>query len=376
MCLQVERSVAYLRRSKALGISLCCLLMLQGCRSDYKDIDRRQYVVAMGLDKGKSGEIKLTFRGAIPQAQNPGASTSPDTFEIYETSASSIGQAIRQVKQQFFLEPEYAHMKVLIISEELAKQEDILKYIDFFMRRRDFQDIAWVAVANNAKDVVALHQKGERTAGDNLFMKFGEGVDTEYTPVVELQQIYKYSLTPGLTLFCPLLKVENSKIIAKETALFDKNDRMNLKLNMEETKYFNLMKSGLTRSFIVLGPEKNIGIGIKNGKATFHIKEQGNGFLCDVNVRIDAVVEDIGLSNYTSKDLQEMATKKLNTDISALLLKLQENQIDPLFLGLRYWSTNPKFTLDGHWLTDEYSRMKVQVHSDVRVTRTGTLRWK
>ncbi|NHN33728.1 Ger(x)C family spore germination protein [Paenibacillus agricola] len=365
-----------MRHSKAFGISLCFLIMLQGCRSDYKDIDRRQYIVAIGLDKGKSGEFNLTLRGAIPQGQNPGTSTTPDTFDIFETSASSIGQAFQQVKQQFFLEPDFSHMKVVVFSEELVKQENILKYVDFFIRRRDFQDIAWVAVADKAKDIVVLHQKGERTAGDNLFMKFGEGVDTEFTPVTELHQMYKYSLTPGLTMYCPLLSVENNKIIARESALFDNNKRMKLKLNQAETKYFNLIKIGMRKGFIVLGPEKNFGLGVKHGKVTIHIKEEENNFLCDVHVKIDGVIEDTDLLNYTTSDLQDMVTKKLNKDISRLLLKLQKNQVDPFFLGLNYWSTNSKFTLDDHWLTDEYPNMKFQVHSDVKITRTGTLRWK
>jgi spore germination protein KC len=376
MYLPKERSVACLRHSKAFGISLCCLVMLQGCRSDYKDIDRRQFVVAMGVDKGKSEGLMVTMKGAIPQAQNPGSATSPDTFDNYDVSATSIGQAIDQVKQQFFLEPDYTHMKAVIFSEEFAKQEVLSEYIDFFIRRRDFQDIAEVAIAANAKDIVELHQKGERTAGDNLFMKFGEGIDTEYTPAIEMQQIYKYTRTPGFTLYCPILTIENNKIIARETALFDKYDRMKLKLNKEETLYFNLMKAGLYTGFIPLGPKNTIGVGIKNGKVKFNIKKQGVNLLCDVHVKIEAIIEETDLSHYTSKDYQEMATKKLNNDISGLLLKLQENQVDPLFLSLKYWSTNSKFNLSEQWLTNEYPSMKFQMHTDVKVVRTGTLKWK
>jgi spore germination protein KC len=376
MYLPKERSVACLRHSKAIGISLCCLVMLQGCRSDYKDIDRRQFVVAMGVDKGKSQGLMITMKGAIPQAQNPGSATSPDTFDNYEVSAFSIGEAVDQVKQQFFLEPDYTHMKAVIFSEDFARQENLSEYVDFFIRRRDFQDIAEMAVAANAKDIVEIHQKGERTAGDNLFMKFGEGVDTEYTPHIQMQEIYKYSRTPGFTFYCPVLTIENNKIIARETALFDSNNQMKLKLNQEETKYFILMKRGQTTGFVALGPEKTIGIGFKNGRVNFNIKKQGINLLCDVHVKIEAIIEETDQSHYTISDYQKMATEKLNKDISGLLLKLQENQVDPLFLSLEYLETNSKFIFCEQWLTNEYSSMKFHVHSDIKVVRTGTLRWK
>ncbi|MBW7453721.1 Ger(x)C family spore germination protein [Paenibacillus sepulcri] len=365
-----------MRLSRAVAISLSCLVMLQGCRSDYKDIDRRQFVVTMGLDKDEEeGEFHMTLRGAIPQSQNPGSVTSADTFESYETSAASIGQAIQQITQQFFLEPDYSHLKGVIFSEELARSDNILQYIDFFIRRRDFQDLAMVAIAENAEEIINLHQKGERTAGDNLFMKFGEGVNTEYTPAIELQEIYKYSLTPGLTYYCPILHVEKNKITSGATALFDRNNRMIIKLDGEETKYFNLLRRGLERGFIVLGPEQQNGLGIRRGKADFHIKKQKNALVCDVHVQVEASIEDSDQSDYTPADLKQMAEKKLNADISGLLLKMQANQVDPLFIGLKYWSMSSGFKLDRDWLAEIYPDMKIQVHSDVTITRTGTLRW-
>ncbi|NBD23779.1 Ger(x)C family spore germination protein [Paenibacillus glycinis] len=365
-----------MRLSKAFAFGLACLLMLQGCRSDYKDIDRRQFVVTMGLDKAEGeGRFRMTLRGAIPESQNQGSSSAQNLFESYETTAASIGQAVQQVTQQFFLEPDYSHLKGVIIGEKLARADSILKYVDFFIRRRDFQDLAMVAVTDNAEEIIKLQQKGERTAGDNLFMKFGEGVNTEYTPSIELQQIYKYSLTPGITFYCPILRVQGNKITSGATALFDRDNRMILRLNGEETKYFNLLRRGLDRGFIVLGPKKQAGLGIRQGSARFRLRKKQGGLLCEVFVKLEAAIEDSDQSGYTPADLKKMAETKLNADIARLLLKMQANGVDPLFIGLKYWAKNPGSRLDRDWLDELYPAMEFRVRSEVKITRSGTLRW-
>ncbi|RED65640.1 Ger(x)C family spore germination protein [Cohnella lupini] len=363
-----------MRLSRTFGIGLCCLL-LQGCQSDYKDIDRRQFIVMMSLDQADNGKFTLALKGVIPQLQNSGASSSTASFDIYKTTAASLGQAIQKVRQQLFLEPDYSHLKAVIFSEQFAERNDLTRYIDFFIRRRDFQDIAIVAISNNAEKVVSLHQEAERTTGDSVFMKFGEGANAEYNPIIQLQQVYKYSLTPGLTFYCPILNVSDDKVVSAGTALFGRDNRMKMKLTLLETKYFNLLRSGISRGFIILDPVKEYGIGIRLAKAEFRFKIEQDALLCDVHVKVQAQIEDSDVLDFSPSELQKLAKKKLDSDISSLLVKMQNNRVDPLQLGLKYWSKNPVRRLNNEWLTEDYPEMKFRVHSDVMITRTGTLRF-
>jgi spore germination protein KC len=135
-------------------LALFAVSMLAGCY-DRREIDDMAYVVSLGLDKGKTNELRLTIQIAIPVATGGGESggggggsdgegsessfiTTIETPSIY----SGLNMANNYISKQINM----SHAKVVVISEELAR-EGVQKYINAIMRGREFRGNMYVLVS-------------------------------------------------------------------------------------------------------------------------------------------------------------------------------------------------------------------------------------
>ena len=110
------------------------LLVVSGCYN-YRELNELSIVSAIGIDKDKNDNIKVTIQviNSKKESSDSSQSNTNATFITYESSAKTIQEALRKVvlssPKRFFA----TQMQILVISEKCAK-DDITKYIDFFTR--------------------------------------------------------------------------------------------------------------------------------------------------------------------------------------------------------------------------------------------------
>lgn len=344
-----------------------------GC--DFKDIDRRTFIVAVGIDSvGGNGEIEVSFKAAIPKTiGQSGSGQGEKNFEFYTVRGNSFGEIFRLLKTKTSLEPDFGHMKIIVLGEGYVKNNEIDDVIDFFARRRDIQLIAYVAVGSpSAKAVLSMEPQGEKTAGGALFMKFGQGTNSEYGLITMLKDVKYSATTKGMTAFCPVLEVAEGKIILEKVALFDRV-KFSMFLNRDETKLFKLLFEGVQNGYIVvdtLESKNPLGININSGKAAIKLKEVNNDIIYNIKVTIKGNLEEVG--EYVElTDAEARAKKILDSRISLLLGKLQKNGLDPLQLQVKYWANNKNYDFSDEWLENQYKKVQFKVDSNVVIERTG-----
>lgn len=351
---------------------------LYGC--DYKDIDRRAFVVAIGIDGTENkGEIEANIKISKAIAVGKEASPNAKNFIIYKIRVNSIGEVFRQLRTIISSEPDYSHMKLLVLSKAYTEKNDTSGLIDFFVRRRDLQLMSIVAVSEGkTEEVLSFSPPFEKFAGNATFMKFGQGVRSPYAVKTELYKLYKSMKTDGNTPYCGVLEMEDDKLQLEKTALFHEG-KLKLMLNKDETKLLNMFTNGIRNTYLTVESidedNKSIGIGLIKGNAKMKIKSNNNGeIICHVKVKAEAIAEEISIGDNNEEVVELRAEEILSIDIKKLLEKLKQEKLDPLQIQNRYWAKTNNYELKKSWLEEEYSKVKFEVESDIEIANTGTLK--
>lgn len=134
-------------KSVILLILLFSLLITSGC-FDAIEIDEMVYVVAMGLDSGIDGNIRMTMLLAVPIAVGVG----PEPGEVDKSAttitveAPTIYGGMNIANSMLSKKVNFSHTKLVVISKELA-QKGIEKYMNTFARFREFRPNTYLGIA-------------------------------------------------------------------------------------------------------------------------------------------------------------------------------------------------------------------------------------
>ncbi|MFJ7727667.1 Ger(x)C family spore germination protein [Neobacillus sp. NPDC097160] len=352
---------------------LLTVLLLAGC--GFKDIDKRFFVVSIGVDVAKNSSKKylVSLKFAIP-SESKGTST--DSIIVSE-KADSMSEAVRIIKTKVDKEIDFSHAKVVVFGEEIVMQKGNAGINYWFTRRRDIQEIAWVAIGKpSALEVLKVKPKSERIPSNAMFLALGkEGSESPYV-FSEFLFDYKYRLIErGIDPLLPIIEAKKDLLEINTVGLFNKN-QLKMTLEPEETKILNFLRKREEKSAnkITKGKTKVI-IDTNKLKAKYKIlTPKGKEPFIKVKVSIDGTLEETTrrVSNAQLSVYEKAAEKSMNKEIEALLVKIQKANLDPIGFGLRYRSR--------HFNNDDweewkrlYPRIKFKVQTKVQIEDTGLI---
>lgn len=113
-----------------LSIIVICMVTLTGCYSA-EGLEKLAYVVAIGIDKGETDEIRLSLQIAKlsgDAGSSGGGSSQSQESTITTVDCASIDSGIALVNSYISKKINLSHCKAIIISEELA-YEGVSEYI-------------------------------------------------------------------------------------------------------------------------------------------------------------------------------------------------------------------------------------------------------
>lgn len=135
-------------RKIAVVLALMLMLLQTGCWNA-REINELAFVLSIGLDKAGDG-FRVTAQIARPDAHSKtstgGASTEKDKpFWVVSSTGKTIFEAIRNMASFSSRRIFWSHIKVIVISEQLARSST-LEIFDFFSRNPELRLRTWVAV--------------------------------------------------------------------------------------------------------------------------------------------------------------------------------------------------------------------------------------
>ncbi|HYK75068.1 MAG TPA: hypothetical protein VEV44_18385, partial [Pseudoneobacillus sp.] len=183
---------------KVIGKSLCMilpLLLISGCW-DQKQVEKRAYVYAIGLDKSeKENRFKITYLIVNPEYGTlaTGGSTDAKPFEIISFETPDLITSRNLANVVVAKEVTYDLLKVFLVSEELAKDENFIRWIYDATKDREIRrDNYFIVTKENATDFLKENDPKLETRIQTFFNLILErGIETGVIPNSELHRFFK-----------------------------------------------------------------------------------------------------------------------------------------------------------------------------------------
>lgn len=214
---------------KKCGLLLVALLFA-GCFSgcyDSREVDDMAYAMAIGIDKGKTQELKLTFQFASPKAGSGSGSEEGgggDNLAYTTIEAPTIFSGLNMVNNYISKQVNMSHAKLIVFSKELA-QEGIYKYVNSLFRGREFRGNMFVAVSRtSAEEFVKAAEPKLQSNGARLY----EGMFNTYqytgfssnTQLVDLYRKQQATTSQAIATLVGVGRYNDSEEFTEENSTF------------------------------------------------------------------------------------------------------------------------------------------------------------
>lgn len=364
----------------ALLICIPLLAILTGCQ--FKDIDKRSFVLAIGVDRPEDPKLghlyEVTLKTGLPEG-DPTARTQESI--MITQMAKSVPEAVRLMKSKIDKELDFSHCKVVVYGQSLAR-ESIVTVLDWTTRRRDIQLIMLCAVGvPNAKEVIQMQPKTERVPGNALILSMSkDGSESPFVQTVFSFDLARKATEQGIDPVMPVVETQHpDMLVINKLALFDK-DKMVAVLSPEETRLFNLMSTrNLITSFHVKADGNAYDYNLESSKAKFKISATKEGqatiqYNMTGRASLESNQQGIPVTGPVLRKLSQAASEQWERDVANLCKKIQELGVDPLGWGLRYYSRHWDNEHEVENWNEMYPDAEFQVRAKVQVKYTGLIR--
>ncbi|WP_235439670.1 Ger(x)C family spore germination protein [Paenibacillus sp. DMB20] len=252
------------------GLMCAALLLLNGC--EFRDIDLRLFVVAIGVDliEDNPGMTRFSFKISIPIGD---PKSGEEKSMVITQDSSTIANAVRQLKSKVDKEVDFGHCKAILYGEAYARQ-GVEKVEDWAIRRRDIQLLLYPGVARpSAEAVLNVVPPTERIAGNSLFLALSsDGTESPFIVKTFSFELSRRMREKGKDPVIPVVEAEgDTMLIIDKAALLDKKKVVEI-LSPEETKLLNLLtRNDLRTNFPAMTDGVHYDLNIMTTKARYQI---------------------------------------------------------------------------------------------------------
>ncbi|MFC0027619.1 Ger(x)C family spore germination protein [Neobacillus cucumis] len=372
-----------------------CLLLLTGCW-DRTELKQLGIVMGVAIDKDPdSGEFIVSTQMLRPGAISTQMPSSEKPVEKVVTTGKTIFEAIRNSNLEFDRKGFYAHTKVIVIGETLAK-EGLLPVLDFFQRGKEVRGYVYVCIAKNtqANEILGIERGGIESIPAFRIRDMIE--DTKFqlkAAQINLLNFYKESMGSGIEPVAGVLKIEKDKFSKKHVklsggAVFNK-DKLVGYLNEHQTIGYRWCKSDVQSGAVSIPSPVNenryesvevkkadttIKPQLKGKEISFIINVEGVGIITEQEV-MKPLEDNTKKLEHTQKTEEKM-NKQIEKDIKLAIEKAQkEFHADIFGFGRALNKEEPKVwnAIKEDW-NDRFAEVPYTVNVHFKIKTTGLMR--
>lgn len=327
-------------------------LFLTGCW-DKIEIDERAFVGGIYVDiiedgKSKNGEIKpfyeqdmknrlkVIFTIANPKAIAGGGE---EGFVTVEAIADSIPDAIRKIGVRLNRTPFFAHSKVLVMSENVLKDEKVFKeLIDYVDREPDLNaQVNVMMLDGRIEELVKIKPKLDIYLVTYIQGVFNNAQNLSYIVPIKLMQLTA-QLNAGQKAHIPIITVKEDEIEIKGIALI-KDNKLYKTVDEKYLRAFQFLNSqlkggrkfinynGTSVSYFIQDNYRDLYVKDDNGKLKFILKAELEGYI-ENNIFSKEALEKKDLDK-----MEEILSESFKLELMETIKYFQEN-VGADYLGL------------------------------------------
>ncbi len=399
---------------RATCVILCVFLLLAtpGCW-DLREVEKLFIVQGIAVDRGEDGSIRLLVQVVNPAsiAAGGGGGTMGDggghargqvtSFRNFAAEGKSVLHAFRELSHIASRELFYAHTEVVVVSENLARDERFMDVIDFLDRSEQIRRQVWLLVArSNLNELFGLVAPLEISPAERMAGTIKEQLRTEHFAASRLGDFLKYlhaegmeAYTAGIVLQPNLSYIRSvppsdepeKEVAITDTAVF-KGGRLAGWLTKTESRGLLWVRDEVKGSVVVVpcpgreaGSSGSITLNIIRSDTKIEPEIGADGSIrMLVKVKVQSNIDEVGCAIEINKPETLLAIEKAQNmavagEIRAALNKAQ-NEIgaDVFGFGNAIFRSDPSFwrQVAPNW--DEiFAGLEVDIKVESRVRRTG-----
>lgn len=357
-------------------------VQLSGCW-DSKELDDLQLPIVAGFDKITEDEkLDLEDRCVVTVAGPVFYEGVEDDYQVQPSPSYAIGESrgIRNTKvaEELIL----GQLQVILISSEIAKEEDTLEILDIVSRNIQVRDSIYIGIVEGrAKDLI--DSKYTHYPNSGIYLKsLLETIDkTNFYPNISLFQFNRHIINDYMMPLVPLIKKEGEDIQIIGSCYIN-NGKLANKLGRKETETAVLI-TGIegrgTMSYPVYDGESKINDVSFQGsnKREVRVKNNNGKYEIDIKIKLKGVIVEslrqVHMQN--SKDMIKLAEVSLEQQIKGraeeFIKKVQtEWGYDALHVALHIKAmTRERLTKED--IDKIIKNAKINVEVDVNIENTG-----
>ncbi len=321
------------------------LIFGTGC-FDYTELNDMAIISGISIDY-EENLYKVAFE--ILNTQNKENVETNEKVFLANGSGSSISEAFSNAALEIADLPYMAHLKTIIISEDVAK-EHVEEIIDFLIRDNHIRNIFYLTIAKDTSAYLVLSHTDKNnpvvsTAVSNLIDS--DIYSNHIAAELNFEQFVMNIIDPRKDTYVSSIEIQDDILKLGPIAIF-KNYNMQNFLTEEESATFNVM-NGESKEihFKVNCPnnENNFIVLTTFNKPKTETKIEGN------NVTLKAEVETRVVENHCELDFKEVSTyeriqekikEKLIKDMQNVMEKSLQNESDILRIEQIYYQKYKK----------------------------------
>ncbi|WP_161406374.1 Ger(x)C family spore germination protein [Paenibacillus silvestris] len=379
-----------------------CLLMimflLSGCWSR-RELNDIAIAEGVGIDISDDGQFELTVQIVNPGSVTKSNGNSEVPIIVYSSKGVTLNEAVRRLTSSISRNIYFAHIRILVISEDLASK-GIVKTMDYLMRGSEFRTDFDVVIARDstAKDLLSVMTPLEKVPANYIFNSL-EAAKKEWTSAVTIKLD---QLSSGLVTAGKSSVVSGIQIIGDHTtgtsnnninyttprvrlqysgnAVF-KKDKLVGWLNEKESRAYSVITNQSMRSSIhLICPDGgNIGIDIARVKSKIHAVIKNDKPEIFINTRTEGNVSDVEckinlFKTETIAYLDAQYVEFIKSNMEKTIKKTQQLGTDIYGFGEAVHRADPTYwnKVKDNW-EQEFKQVEPHLNVIAKVRGTGTL---
>lgn len=378
-------------------ILLLPIFLLTGCWN-YNELNNLALITGISIDK-ENDEFIMNYMISNAKKNDSSSNGSEASTVLYEGKGNTLAKAAENINQKLPKIPYLSHAEVIIISEDIAK-ENMLKVMDFLLRNPESRKEIYLLISKGSKasDALSILTPLENFPSENIKSNISSSPSksaTTYT--IKYSEFLSKLISEGIEPTIAIIEIEgdtkegqdqksNDKskqaavIKLTNTALF-KKDKLVYITNEEESIAINLLNNNLTNTYIETKcQDDNIvtfltditvkkTIKLENNNPKVKIELKGSGSLLEVNCKID--LEDSNVIKDIQKQVEEKTKELLETGINVT----KKYKTDVLGFGNMLYKHYPKYwkNVKDSWNDNYIENLDVEVKTNINLSSKGSL---
>ena len=353
---------------KIIFLALLCALLFGGCY-DSKEIDERNFVISVGIDKGDNEKIEVALGIAKPDTK----SESSVAEEIKTIEGDTFAQALKLTSSTDSQSMYFGHTKNVVFGSEILKDADAMEEIlDTMVRNNDFSlKMIMLSTKGDAKDCIELVEKSDNGEGLYIWDFYKNNAnETEATTRLELKNMEE-GFRIGNSVVIPIISVEGDKIVIGGGAVVENHGFVGY-LDEDEMEGYLWVTENCTGHMVQANSGNElIPIAISKSDCNVDFYDDG-GLLCNIKIDVRGHVEG-HRKNYNTENVQKALESVIKHQVSTTIKKAQLEYKADIFGVTEKISKKNEDLYNKYGKEDCFNVMKFNVEVNGKITGTGVI---